>query len=174
MPAGLWTSCAPEWTIRARYARYRCLTFTTWSSPLPVAIQRYQLYQAQKAITHAAHIVRDGGVVLLAAACPEGSGRRAFEAFVEDVSGYEEVFRKFKQLGFRVGPHKAFQIAREAARIHLMLLSEIPPQRVQKFLLQPVPTLQEGFHEALSLFAEQPRIALMPYATNTIPIIQGD
>ncbi|MEA4910350.1 MAG: nickel-dependent lactate racemase [Anaerolineaceae bacterium] len=132
------------------------------------------LYQAQKAITHAAHIVRDGGVVLLAAACPEGSGSAAFEAFVEDVSGYEEVFRKFKQLGFRVGPHKAFQIAREAARIHLMLLSEIPPQLVQKFLLQPVPTLQEGFHEALSLFAEQPRIALMPYATNTIPIIQGD
>ena len=39
-------------------------------------------YQAQKAITHASLITRDGGTVILVAACPEGIGSDRYEKFM--------------------------------------------------------------------------------------------
>ena len=42
-------------------------------------------YQSQKALTHASLFTRDGGVIILAAECPEGSGSRAYEEFMQDV-----------------------------------------------------------------------------------------
>ncbi len=46
-------------------------------------------YQSQKALTHASLFTRDGGVIILAAECPEGSGNRAYEEFMQDVSSVE-------------------------------------------------------------------------------------
>jgi lactate racemase len=40
------------------------------------------LYQAQKALDNAAYAVRDGGVLILAAECPEGLGNRTFEVWL--------------------------------------------------------------------------------------------
>jgi nickel-dependent lactate racemase len=41
------------------------------------------LYQSQKALAHASLVTRDGGTVIVAAACPEGSGSRSYEAWME-------------------------------------------------------------------------------------------
>lgn len=130
-------------------------------------------YQAQKAITHASLYTRDGGVILLASACPEGTGSRAYEEFMIGLSSPEEVFAKFRLQGFRVGPHKAFQVARDAARVHILLLSEIPAGIVNGLLMTPVNSLSHGLETAFSLLSPTPipdiRIAVLPRATNTIP-----
>lgn len=130
-------------------------------------------YQAQKAITHASMFARDGGVILLVSACPEGTGSRAYEEFMTGLSSPEEVFAKFRAQGFRVGPHKAFQVARQASRVTLLLLSEIPAELVSKLLMTPVSSLNRGVETAFSLLSPTPpadlRIAVLPHATNTIP-----
>jgi nickel-dependent lactate racemase len=129
------------------------------------------LYQAQKAITHAAAALRDGGVVLLAAQCPEGSGSVSFENFVKDLHSIEEVFTRFKQDGFKIGPHKAFQIAKLASRVNIFMVSDIPSHLVEKWFIHPVDNLDQGFELAKEMLNPLTRIAIMPRATNTIPHI---
>ena len=71
------------------------------------------VYQAQKAVSSAARIVRPGGTIILAAACPEGSGSPHYERWVSGKHSREEVIEAFRTEGFRIGPHKAFQLARD-------------------------------------------------------------
>ena len=42
------------------------------------------IYQAQKALGHATLVTQPGGTVILAAACPEGTGSKGYEAFMAD------------------------------------------------------------------------------------------
>lgn len=127
------------------------------------------LYQSQKALTHASLITKDGGVVILVAACPEGSGSLSFESFMVDVHSYEDVISKFLKEGFRVGPHKAIQFARQLARIHIILVSEMPSSLVKKLLLIPAANLNDAIHLAKKILPNKSKVAIMPYAINTIP-----
>jgi nickel-dependent lactate racemase len=133
------------------------------------------LYQSQKALTHASLFTRDGGTIILVAECPEGSGSRLYEEFMEGVETPQAVFEKFRTLGFRVGPHKAFQIARDAARVQIILVSEMPAEKVSRLLITPAATLSAALDLAAARLSprgllQDLRIAVLPRATNTIPV----
>ena len=127
------------------------------------------LYQAQKALAHAALITRDGGTLIVVAACPEGAGSQEYESWMEDVSSYNEVFAKFRREGFRVGPHKAFQIARDAARVQTFLVSEMAPALVRRLLLTPAASIAAALELALPSLPRDARVSIMPRASSTIP-----
>jgi len=131
------------------------------------------LYQSQKALTHASMLTRDGGVAVLVAACPEGSGSATYEQFVNQVSSHQEAIARFKEMGFRVGPHKAYQIARDATRIHVILVSTMEEERVRRLLLAPASDIQSAIHQAFAFLPANARIAVLPRATNTIPVDPG-
>jgi nickel-dependent lactate racemase len=127
------------------------------------------LYQSQKALAHASLVTRDGGTVILLAACPEGSGSRSYEAWMEGVQSYEEVFARFQEEDFRVGPHKAYQIARDAARVRVLLISKMPADLVRALLLIPMTGVQEALAVALADLGADARVGIMPQASSTIP-----
>ncbi len=127
------------------------------------------VYQAQKALAHANLITRDGGMVILAAACPEGSGSRNYEVWMEGVHSYEEVLNRFEREGFRVGPHKAFQIARDAARVRVLLVSDMDPDFVRYLLLTPASGVDEALVTTLADLPAGARVGIMPRALSTIP-----
>lgn len=128
------------------------------------------LYQAQKALTHAARITRDGGWVILLASCPEGSGSHSYEAIVKHSESHQEVIELFNNGFFEVGPHKAFQIAREAVRVNIVLVSDISPQQVKKWMLTP--SRPDLLNQLIDWFAvrlpQDARIAVLPAATRTM------
>ncbi len=130
------------------------------------------LYQSQKALSRASLITRDGGVVILVAECPEGSGSSGYEAFMQDVDSPQAVFDKFKKSGFEVGPHKALQFARELQRIQVILLSSLDSELVKKLLLIPATTPEEALAKARELLPSGPEIALLPFAKNILPEVQ--
>jgi nickel-dependent lactate racemase len=129
------------------------------------------LYQAQKGLAHACLVTRPGGTVILAAACPEGSGSRSYEAWMQGVHSYAEIFARFKQEGFQVGPHKAFQIARDASRVRLRTYTEMPEDFARFLLLNPISDLQVAVEQALVDLLPGGRVGLMPHATSTIPYL---
>jgi nickel-dependent lactate racemase len=128
------------------------------------------LYQSQKALAHASLVTRDGGAVILAAACPEGAGSRSYEAWMVGVSSYDEVFTKFEREGFQIGPHKAFQIARDAARVQAILVSKMAPDLVRRLLLTPAESINEALGLALPDLPTNARVGIMPRASSTIPL----
>lgn len=131
------------------------------------------LYQSQKALTHGSLLCKDQGTVILVAACIEGSGSRSYEQFMTEVKSVDQVLAKFSHQEFAIGPHKAFQFARELKRINVILVSQMPADMVRNLLLTPAGDLAEAFRIALSQSsASQPEIACLPLATSTIPFIQ--
>ena len=129
------------------------------------------LYQSQKALTHAAIITKDRGIIILAAECLEGSGSKSFEEFMDGISSCEEAFIKFEKIGFRVGPHKAFQIAREAIEKKIIMVSEMKPELVKKWFIEPSNSIEKAIKIAFELNPNIKRIAIMPGATNTISLL---
>lgn len=127
------------------------------------------LYQSQKAISHAALFARKGGSIIVAAECREGSGSEGFEAFIAGKRSFREVEAEFKASGFQIGPHKAYQLARQAANYSIYLHSSIPPEQVRGFLLNPAIDIPETVANCLKSAPADPRIAILPYATTTLP-----
>lgn len=132
------------------------------------------LYQAQKALAHAALVTREGGIIILAAACSEGTGSQSYEQWMEGMTSYAAVLKRFKYEGFRVGPHKAFQIARDAARVQVLLVSQMSPDFVKRLLLTPVGSLDEAMALVRDSLPPGARVGVMPWATATIPILRQD
>lgn len=125
-------------------------------------------YQAQKALTHASMFCKSGGVILLAAACPEGSGNQAYEDFMSRVATLDEVFAEFSRQEFRVGPHKAFQVGRLLTNFQIILVSGMADQLVRQLMLQPAPSVQKALDDYLASSRGSPRIAILPHATTTL------
>ncbi|MCL4560273.1 MAG: nickel-dependent lactate racemase [Chloroflexi bacterium] len=129
-------------------------------------------YQSEKALTHAALIARDGGTVILAAACPEGIGSQAYEEWMEGVQTFEEVLERFTREGFQVGPHKGYQVARIAKRVRVILASGIPADTVLKLLLTPTESVQAAIDRVFQTSPIPERVAILPYGTSTVPLLQ--
>ena len=132
------------------------------------------LYQAQKALTHASLFCKNGGTVILAAACDEGIGSQSYFEFMQGINSHAEAREKFLNTGFSVGPHKALQFALIAERINFQLLSNIESKVLQKLLIMPVIDLDASIQKVLNSISYTPRIAVIPYATATIPQYRGD
>jgi nickel-dependent lactate racemase len=132
------------------------------------------LYQSQKALAHASLVTREDGAIILVAACPEGTGSQSYEQWMETMTSYQAVFQRFEREGFRIGPHKAFLIARDAARVRVLLVSHLPPDLVKRLLLTPASSLDEALsltRQTLAAGADL-RVGVMPGANAIIPVLK--
>ena len=134
------------------------------------------VYQAQKALAHAALVARPGGTILVAAACPDGTGSQAYEDWLSQpgMTSHAAVIERFAREGYRIGPHKAFQISRDASRFRVVWHSDMAPDIVARLLLTPASGFQAEVAQALGRLTPGARIGIMPRANATIPVLPGD
>jgi hypothetical protein len=92
---------------------------------------------------------------------------------MEGKTSFQQVFESFQAEGFRVGPHKAFQIARDASTVDLRFLSELSPDFARQLLLNPVNDLQAEIEHGLARLPENGRIGILPRASTTIPYLMA-
>ena len=76
-------------------------------------------YQAVKGLTAAAHVVRDGGEILLAAACREGLGSPEFSGLMRSAGDSMELLDTLAKRPVRVDQWQAEKLAMVAARARL-------------------------------------------------------
>jgi nickel-dependent lactate racemase len=131
------------------------------------------LYQAQKALAHATLVTKPGSVVILAAACPEGTGSKQYDEWMADKTSHAQVIAAFKQEGFRLGAHKAYLLSRDASLERVLLVTEMSADWVRHCLLSPCRSLEDALAIALRDLAPNARIGVMPYANATIPFLAG-
>lgn len=129
------------------------------------------VYQAQKALGHSARVTRPGGTIILVAACPEGSGSQNYEDWVTGMTSHEAVLERFRREGFRIGPHKAFQIARDTVSRHLFVVTQMPPTLARKLLLISYASLDGAIEAAVKGLPASARVGIMPWANATIPTL---
>jgi len=127
------------------------------------------LYQAQKAITHACGLLKNGGRLILVAECREGIGSPGWSCFMNEITSVDDIPCKFQTEGFNVGPHKAFLLYRQLKMIEIILVSRIDPDEVRKFFIRPSESFETAWEYVHPTLNADSRIAIMPYAINTIP-----
>jgi lactate racemase len=130
------------------------------------------LYQTQKALAHGSLVVRDGGALILVAACPDGVGSQGYEAWMEGKSSHAEVIASFAREPFRVGPHKAYLVSRDAVRVRTILVSEMAPALVRGLLLEPMESIDAALDLLLQGLPAGARVGVLPMASSTIPRLQ--
>ena len=128
------------------------------------------LYQAQKPLDNAAYAVRDGGVIILVAACTEGYGSYVFQEWLCDGSGPGDILDRI-QAGFVLGGHKAAAIARVQQRAHVYLVSEMEPEMVTGGGMRPFTDVQAALGAALEQVGPRGAIAVLPRGGSVLPVL---
>ncbi len=130
------------------------------------------LYQAYKGLYNAAKAVRDGGMILLVAACPDGIGHPVFEDWIRRCETPEDVFKVFAEEGFKLGGHKAVYLAKDLARAEIYLLSEMDDALVERFFLRPIHDPSAILDLARDRFGSDFSAIVIPHAGDTFPVDQ--
>ena len=128
------------------------------------------LYQAYKGQYNAMKAVRDGGILFLIAACPNGIGHPVFTDWIERSKSPEGVFAVYEEEGFRLGGHKAVYHAQDLRRAAIHLRSELDNETVRRFFMEPADDVASVLEEAARRFGEQFRVLVMPHAADTFPV----
>lgn len=128
-------------------------------------------YQAQKAITHACLFAKPGGKIILVAECSDGPGSDKFEHFIKQRSSFQDVMIDFENQLFEIGPHKAYQLAKQALQHEIIIISNMPVNMVEDLMLKPAKNSMEALEIAMRDLPQNAKIAFLPYATHTMPKI---
>ena len=130
------------------------------------------LYQTQKAMENASYAVREGGVAIIVAACPDGHGSDHFFQHVSQFSTVEEAMESVRR-NFAIGPHKTYLVCKLLRRAHTILVSDIPDDQVRQMLLTPAKSLAEALDMAYTRLGPSPKTYVMPCAQITFPRLRG-
>ncbi|HHX27874.1 MAG: nickel-dependent lactate racemase [Bacillota bacterium] len=125
------------------------------------------LYQAQKGLENAKYAVRDGGVIILTAECPEGLGEANFERYMTGM-GLDEIIESVRRK-FVLGAHKAAAVARVLKKADVYLVSAMDKATVERCRLLPFATLDDALDRAFSVLGSDATVWVMPYAGSTVP-----
>ena len=130
------------------------------------------LYQTQKALDNAKHAVTDGGTIIVIGACNEGLGSAKFE---EWLVGSERAHDMVERIGrdFQLGGHKAAAIGMVLDRANIDLVSEMDDDFVRSIFLNPQPSAQKAFDEAMEKYGPDASVIAMPFGGATLPIAES-
>lgn len=131
------------------------------------------VYQSQKGLAHAAAASRPAAPFVLVAACPDGAGSEHYARWVAERGSHEQVLEDFSEMQFEVGPHKAFQIARDLAGREFRLVTDMSQALCRRVLLEKSDTFQTAIDEIIAPLSSGARIGVLPRANVTIPRLGG-
>ena len=128
------------------------------------------LYQAYKAQFNAMRTLRDGGVLFLAAACPDGFGHAVFQDWIERSPTPEDVLSLYEREGFVLGGHKALYHAQDVRRVSIFLCTEMEDDMIRKLYATPVRDLAPVLSVVEEKYGRNARVLIMPHAADVFPV----
>jgi nickel-dependent lactate racemase len=128
------------------------------------------LYQAQKALDNARHVVRAGGIILLVAECPEGLGHHTFEEWMQDPGGPDAILTRIRR-EFVLGGHKAAAVAMAMKQAAIFLVSALPADRARGMGFRPFASVETAFAAALEANGPDPFVVVMPEGGSVLPVL---
>ncbi|MTI58245.1 nickel-dependent lactate racemase [Geosporobacter ferrireducens] len=127
------------------------------------------LYQSVKTMDNCIFGGKEDSVILLLAECRDGLGADEFLQWFQ-YDTLEKMEAALKQ-NFTVSGYAAYKAAYVAKYRKLILVSALEEKVVKKLGFIPVKSPEEALSLAYSLTGEHPKITLMPYGANTLPIL---
>jgi nickel-dependent lactate racemase len=126
------------------------------------------VYQAQKTMDNAIAAVRQGGVVIVLAECPEGAGNDTYLRWMRR-HRTPEAIAEATRTNFQLGGHKAYAVTRLLQHAEIIMVSKMKPDDVAELLLTPAASLDEAMAMAGKRLGPSPSIVVMPQGGLTLP-----
>ena len=131
------------------------------------------VYQSVKGMTAAEAVLRDGGVIIICAACNDGHGG---ESFMKTMTQNLTPARILEQI--QATPKKdtvpdqweSQILARILSRFHVILISQTDPNLVKAMKMHPAASLEEALDIAEHLLGRRGTITLIPEGISTIVV----
>ena len=130
------------------------------------------LYQAQKALDNSKYAVKEGGAVILLAACTEGFGEKTFQRWITSAESPHAMVEEI-QRNFELGGHKAAAIGMVQDRADILLVSEFDDETVRKIFMTPFGSLQAALEAALERAGKDAVVHVMPNGGATLPVVEN-
>ena len=128
------------------------------------------LYQAQKALDNAKHAVRDGGIIILLAACTEGYGEEVFERWIRESDSPDSLVTRIKT-NFELGGHKAAAVALVEKKARVFIVSDLERSMAEKLYMEPFESMDKALDKAFRDLGADARVLLMPHGGSTLPVV---
>ena len=126
------------------------------------------LYQTQKALDNAKYAVKDGGTIIVIGACSEGLGSAKFEEWLLSAHSAHEMVERIGR-DFQLGGHKAAAIGMVLENARIDLVSQMEDDFVRRLFLNPQPSAQKAFDEAMARYGREATVIAMPFGGATLP-----
>jgi len=125
--------------------------------------------QAHKALDYGVQAVRQGGTVILLAACPDGFGNETFF----DWFNYEEldVFEKALRSRYEINGQTAWSTLSKARSWRVILVSEFDHEQTEKMGMTKANNLDEALQMAYKQLPENPEVVIIPDGGTILPVI---
>ncbi|HEX9617923.1 MAG TPA: nickel-dependent lactate racemase [Anaerolineales bacterium] len=132
------------------------------------------LYQAVRAVEYADAVVREGGSILLVAACPDGIGGQDFFQLLAGRNQQPDDFLRqvVRRQGMVTFSVLGYALSRIKAEKKIYLLTEgISTLELKAMGICPVEHLQDCVDQILNEYGPRPKAAVFPQGSSTIPIV---
>ncbi len=133
------------------------------------------LYQASRTATYVDKpwLLRDGGVIIIPAPCPEGAGggegeKNASEALA-GASSMPGLLERLRREGCRPGEQRAFGLAKLLLRAQVIVVGAHDPALVRSWHLLGAKTLEEAVQMAEAIVGSSPNTLVVPHALQALP-----
>lgn len=129
------------------------------------------VYQLQKTMDNAWCAVREGGVVIIAGECAEGSGSATYEQTMQKYRTPGEVEAAVRE-NFQIGVHKAYAVTRLMKKAEFILVSSMDAELSRRLLFTPAKDMYEALAIAFAKVGPRPQITVMPMGSMTVPLVK--
>ena len=137
------------------------------------------LYQASRAASYLQFaptpVVRDGGVIILPARCPEGFGDGAGERRFGERMGSgtaTEILADIRANGLRPGEQRAYIMAQVLERVTVIVVGADEPDSISGRGFDVTDSMGEALQAAVEIVGKRASMLVVPHALLTLPVVQ--
>ena len=132
-------------------------------------------YQAIKGLLTAVEVVKQGGSLLLVAACSEGIGSKPFTDLIfktDDLTAFVEGL--YNPANFVIDQWQLEELAKVARKADIYFYTDgIPYHQRVKLFVYPLKSAQEGIEEILTRYGTDAQIAVIPEGPYVLAQLEG-
>jgi nickel-dependent lactate racemase len=135
------------------------------------------LYQSVKGMSAANQIVRQGGSILIAAACEDGLPNHGrYAALLAEAGSPQGVIDMISKSGFCAQDQWQVQIqAQIQRRVNVYVYSDgLTDEQIERALFIPCRNIEQTVSQLQEKYGSQARICVIPEGPQTIPYLRGD
>ena len=129
------------------------------------------LYQAQKSIDNVKHIVKKGGIMIVAASCKEGYGSIPFTKCINQYNSPTERIEEIRK-HFELGGHKAAALGLVQENADIYLVTDMDDESVTKANMVPFHDIQTAVNHALEKMGKNATVYVVPVGGSTLPVVE--